>query len=399
MFTALENKINVLFPANRFDWDAFTETPIVSAFSQETLSFLETFSKMLLSDSRLLAFPDLTALGFWLRSAHIKQIATEYDNKILIGRGTVFHLAPGNVDTIFIYSLVLGLLAGNRNIVRLGKRETQQQQLLLELLAKALQDYPSVAARILLVRYGHDDEITGFFSANCNVRVIWGGDETVNAIRKLPLPPGSSELAFSGRFSLAVLHGGNFTDRAISGFVTDCFSFGQQGCSSPKLILWLNTSYEEKECFWTAIEAEWRKRRYSLSPAEAMGRWNDSNDAAMQSEDAPQLKTASDKTAFLRIQLKSWGDLKRNLNHGNGLFYELDVNSLEEVFSHCEECDQTIVTMGINVKDWHEAVSQRPPKGVARIVSSGKALEFSHIWDGHDLIAEMSRRISILGKE
>ena len=37
-------------------------------------------------------------------------MAAEYEGRTLIARGTVFHLAPGNVDTIFVYSLVLGLL-------------------------------------------------------------------------------------------------------------------------------------------------------------------------------------------------------------------------------------------------------------------------------------------------
>lgn len=253
--------------------------------------------------------------------------------------------------------------------------------------------HPAIAARTLVVRYGHDDEITGFFSAGCQVRVIWGGDAAVNAIRRLPLPPGSSELAFSGRFSLAVIRGGKFSEREISGFVTDCFNFGQQGCSSPKLIVWLNTPEETKESFWTAVENEWKKRRYEISPAEAMNRWNDVNEAAMLTQNPVRLKKSSDKVAFLRTELSSWDDLKREVNHGNGLFYELDAESPEEVLAHCEESDQTIVSMGIDSEAWRDAIIANPSKGIARIVPPGKALEFSAVWDGHDLIGEMSKMI------
>lgn len=393
MFTALENKIEILFPQKDFAWDGFTSQKLLPAFAPEVLSFLEDLSGNLLNNPELGVFPDLAALGFWLRSAHIRKMAAEYEGRMLIARGTVFHLAPGNVDTIFVYSLVSGLLAGNRSIVRLGKQKTPQQKLLLEILSEVMSEHPAIASRVLLVRYGHDDEITGFFSANCHVRVIWGGDATVNAIRKLPLPPGSSEIAFSGRFSLAVLHGGEFPDREISGFVTDCFSFGQQGCSSPKLIVWLNTADAEKEKFWTALETEWAKRRFTVSPAEAMSRWNDANDAAMLAEHPARLKRSSGGKAFLHVQLNSWSDLKRELNHGSGLFFELDVRSLEDVLQHCEESDQTIVSLGIDPELWRKAVLEAPPKGICRIVPAGKALEFSHIWDGHDLIAEMSRRI------
>ena len=163
MFTALADKIEILFPANDFDWNIFVTRRTRQAFSPDVISFLDGFSKDLLNDPRTITFPDLAALGFWLRAAQLRKMIGGYDGRTLIARGTVFHLAPGNVDTIFIYSMVLGLLTGNRNIVRLGKRRTPQQQLLLDIVIKALQKYPRVASQVLIVRYGHDDEITGFF--------------------------------------------------------------------------------------------------------------------------------------------------------------------------------------------------------------------------------------------
>ncbi|MFC6804089.1 acyl-CoA reductase [Deinococcus caeni] len=38
-------------------------------------------------------------------------------------RGLVFHVPPANVDTIFIYSWLMSVLAGNRNVIRLSSRE------------------------------------------------------------------------------------------------------------------------------------------------------------------------------------------------------------------------------------------------------------------------------------
>lgn len=395
MFTALASKLEIITPGSGFDWDAFARTPLHAAFAPETVAFLDMFSKRLLNDPQCLRFPDLAALGFWLRGAHIRKLAENYQAGVMVGRGTVFHLAPGNVDTLFVYSLVLGLLAGNRNVIRLGQRETPQQKLLLELLCQELKAHPELAERVLMVRYGHDDEITGFFSAHCQVRVIWGGDATVNAIRRLPLPPGSGDLAFAGRFSLAVIAGESFDERTVSGFVTDCFSFGQQGCSSPKLVVYLGSSQVARENFWAAVELEWRKRGFGISPAEAMSRWNDANDTAMLSDHPVVLKQAKDKQAFLRLELSSWDQLQRELNHGNGLFFELEAASPEEVLAHCEESDQTMVSIGIPAERWRSAIAAVPPKGIARIVPAGKALEFAPVWDGHDLIAEMSRNITV----
>ena len=42
----------------------------------------------------------------------------KYENYLLLSRGVVFHIAPKNVDTIFVYSFVLSLLCANKNIIR-----------------------------------------------------------------------------------------------------------------------------------------------------------------------------------------------------------------------------------------------------------------------------------------
>jgi hypothetical protein len=36
------------------------------------------------------------------------------------------------------------------------------------------------------------------------------------------------------------------------------------------------------------------------------------------------------------------------------------------------------------------------PVGIDRIVPMGKAMDFALIWDGYDLIRQMSRRVTIL---
>ncbi len=44
------------------------------------------------------------------------------------------------------------------------------------------------------------DKVTAFFSGLCNVRVIWGGDETVRRIRAIPLPPHALDWRFPESF-------------------------------------------------------------------------------------------------------------------------------------------------------------------------------------------------------
>ncbi len=414
MSTAWENKITpkleVVFPRQEsFNWDNFIRQRPLPPFSTEVVAMCEAFSKCLLSDPRCRSFPDLTALGFWFRSARIRKMHEDFhrpQNVASIGRGLTFHLAPGNVDTIFIYSLFHGLLAGNFNVVRLGRKTTPQQELLLNLLIQTLEKFPEVAGQILLVRYPHDDEINAFFSAVCHVRVIWGGDDTINHIRKIPIPAASCELTFSGKFSFAVFDAAQWLaaknpERHIPSFLTDAFSFGQQGCSSPKLICWLGNDesiQKAQETFWSAVDAELIRHPHEPSPAEAMERYLAVNATAAESTDPIRFSTGEDKKSYCRLELKAWTDIHRELNTGNGLFFELRVRTLAEILEHCEENDQTILSFGVSRQSWQDAILQSPPRGICRIVPFGKALEFNSIWDGTDLLEAMSKKILICGE-
>ncbi len=411
MCTVWENdifpNIEFVYPSKDvFDWEKFIRQKSLVPFDPRVLAFCEAFSKKLLSDRRCLGFPDLTALGFWFRGARLKKMMQDQadaSGAVRVGRGVVFHLAPGNVDTIFVYSSFHALLAGNVSIVRLGGKTTSQQSVLLEVLKEVLAEYPEIASRFLIVRYGHDDKINGFFSSVCHVRVIWGGDSTVEHIRQIPIPAGSSELAFAGKFSLAVFDAEKWLAsetnvKYIPSFLTDVFSFGQQGCSSPKLICWRGEKKNiaaAQESFWSAVDAELLKRPFEISPAESMDRLLAANSVAAESETPVVWKTSADKKSYFRLELADWSGLHRSLNTGNGLFFEIAVQKLEEVLEHSVDSDQSVVSFGIAPEEWREAVSHVPPRGICRIVPFGKALDFNSVWDGHDLIAEMSRQIVI----
>ena len=73
------------------------------------------------------------------------------------------------------------------------------------MLTKAFPEFAAIAERTLIVCYDHDDAVTKLLSSQCHVRVIWGGDATVRAIRSVPLSPLALEITFADRFSFAVL--------------------------------------------------------------------------------------------------------------------------------------------------------------------------------------------------
>ena len=58
---------------------------------------------------------------------------------------------------------------------------------------------------IKIIRYSENDDYTSKLSSICDARLIWGGDNSINNIRKFKLKERSLDLAFSDRFSFSLI--------------------------------------------------------------------------------------------------------------------------------------------------------------------------------------------------
>ena len=70
-----------------------------------------------------------------------------------------------------------------------------------------------------------------------------------------------------------------------------------------------------------------------------------------------------------------------------------DIDRLAETAGVCDLRCQTLTTYGVQEEDIREFLKEVRPAGIDRVVPIGKSMDFSLIWDGYDLIRQMSRRI------
>ena len=100
-----------------------TTRSYLKPFDPVLLQFTEQLSKKILLIRESKYYPEIMALGFWLRKANIRKMKNNFldqqKNKFILPRGIVLHFAPSNVDTIFVYSWIISLLMGNCNVIRL----------------------------------------------------------------------------------------------------------------------------------------------------------------------------------------------------------------------------------------------------------------------------------------
>lgn len=382
-----------------------SEQTVLSPFHPDVLVFVQALSKRLI---KLRQYPELVALGYWLRKANISRIQELWNEsnrgQFVKPRGTVFHLAPSNVDTIFVYSWMLSLLAGNRNIIRVSSKEQPQTNELLSIMIRMMEEpeYKTVAERTVLLTYPHNDRMTAYISEYCHSRVVWGGDDTVQAIRKIPLAPMANELVFPDRFSLAILDAESVIslneaerNNLLRQFYNDSYWFDQMACSSPKLVIWTGTDEKVKEAqylFWSDFEKVIEKKNYELMSAVqvqkfATSLWLGADKEATKVEQGIYYS----RVAFDKVPIDA-----RERHCGGGLFYEYKANDLLEVSSFIVDKDQTLAYFGYERADLIDFASKIATRGIDRIVPIGQALNFDGIWDGQSFLESFTRKVVIL---
>ena len=386
--------------------DELIRLPSLEPFGATVVNFVDAFSKSMLASPEARAYPELVALAFWLRRSSVEKLKRHAldATRIRVPRGVAFHVAPSNVDTIFIYSWFLSLLCGNSNIVRVSSKPSRQVRFIIEIIGQlfAQKEFVAVRERSLIVQYGHDERVNMLFSSNCDVRLVWGGDQTIDEIRKAPLPPTAIEMTFANKYSFAVINAESIIDaddirrqRLAAAFYNDAYRFAQMACSSPRMIVWLSRDHhavqKARNIFWALLQQH-----------------IEAGDSGLDMIDYVNKRVAIDSLALheqVQIEQSFNNDISRawlpkpeiheDLHCGAGLFFESLITELEELLPLFSRKIQTISYVGISCDLWRDFFSKNNVTGIDRVVPVGMALNFDYIWDGYDMPALLMREISV----
>ncbi len=248
-------------------------------FDDEIVEFLNDVSKELMGNRSAKAYSDVVTFGFWIRKGSILKLKERFEKNdgMHLGKGVAFHIAPSNVPVNFAYSLIAGLLCGNANVVRVPSKDFPQVAMIADAFNKALEEHDEMKPYVLGVRYGRDKEINDLFSSIADVRIVWGGDQTIAELRKSPLPPRSGEITFADRYSLAVIDSDSYLSidnkaKVAEDFYNDTFFSDQNACTSPRLIVWTGNKIEEaKKVFWEE-EHSLAEKKYTFQSIQGVNK-------------------------------------------------------------------------------------------------------------------------------
>jgi len=399
------NDIEFLFP-REFDIDSFIQSSPLEPFSEDSMEYLNALSIELNKTQNIRNYPDVATFAFFCRKANVHHLKKLYfqEDILRLGRGIVFHIAPSNVPVNFAYSLICGLLSGNLNIVRVPSKRFEQVEIICNVIQKLSLEskYQSFSSRIVLVRYDRQSSATAYFSSICDIRIIWGGDTTIEQIRANKLPPRSFDVTFADRYSLCAINADRYItetapEKIALGFYNDTYLFDQNACTAPHLIIWLGSAKNiemAQKIFWDNLY-ELVKSRYKVQPVIAVDKLTSFYNQAALSDQVK--KTNTPDNLIWRIELN---DLSKDIDEfrcTSGYFSEYKATSLFELSKIIDRKYQTLSYYGIEKADLIQFITQTKPNGIDRIVPIGKTTDFSLTWDGFNLIETLSRRIEILG--
>jgi Acyl-CoA reductase (LuxC) len=265
----------------------------------------------------------------------------------------------------------------------------------------ALDELAEVRAGTAVLTWDHELAPTELCSAACDVRLLWGGDETVAALRGVPLGPAAKDVAFVDRFSMAAidalawLEAGQQTREDLATRLhNDAYWFDQQGCSSPRLLVWCGEPEQAaaaSDDLFGRLAARLDAAGYELPLGAVTAKLAWIAGAAI---DRPLVRVRNWGNSLSVLSLASLDDFDRT-HPGAGTFLEATLPGLDALAGYVTPRDQTLAVFGFGSRVLEGFVRGALGRGIDRVVPLGEALKFDHRWDGMDLLSELTRQVVI----
>ena len=374
--------------------ETLKERPLVP-FADEVIEELDALSKTLMKDPLSRQYPDVVTFAFFCRRGNLLKLKEQYASSVIrLGYGTIFHIAPSNVPVNFAYSVVAGLLAGNTNVVRVSQKQFPQ----VDIIVKHMREIHM--HRVAVVRYPHESNANEVFSSLCNVRVIWGGDATIETIRKNAIPARAFDICFADRYSIAAIRPKAILEtsdeemtKLAERFYNDTYLFDQNACSAPHLVCWEKSDAlaDAKKRFWDAVY-DYAKAHYQFQDVMAVDKLTA---LYKQSVAMPTHDEQTRDNVLRRVEIDSLPCDIDSFRCAGGYFTECEIKSLDDIAPIVTNKYQTLAYYGFEREELESFVQRNRLTGIDRIVPFGETIAFSLTWDGMNLIERMSRIVDV----
>ena len=380
-----------------------SNTPL-KPFDLSVINFLDVISKEIQNNNKTKFNSEISTFGFFCRKKNIQKLKKIYfiekRGTIKLGLGIAFHVTPSNIPTNFAYSFVFSLLCGNSNIIKLPRQNFYEIEQLCMIFNKVLKKFPKIKKYILIVKTKDNEDFSKKISKISDLRIIWGGNQTINKLKEIKTSERCRDLYFPNRNSFCILNlnelskkNENEIIKICNGFYNDTFLVDQNACSSPHLIYWVGKKNKKIiNFFWKSLKKVIAEKNYK---SFFSGSYYKYNKLCNEIINLGNFDNFDNYENFYCINLKKNSFNLNDLISKLGYFYQIQVNNINEVFKNVDSFTQTMTYYGFQKETIEKNYRKFHLKGIDRIVPIGQALTIEFNWDGYDLFNSMTRTISL----
>ncbi|MFX0134832.1 MAG: acyl-CoA reductase [Candidatus Hodarchaeota archaeon] len=383
---------------------------------EKIIELYHQFGRELLHNKEFISFEGVPFLSNWLRKGNIEKIVIKNLGsfevlKDFIGegrkkvkaqpRGVICHWIAGNVPTLGFFSLIQSILVGNSNIVKIPP---ESQFIFLELIKlfgkteiEGLKG-SDILKTVAVIDFSPLDTKSNLnFSLTADARIIWGGQEAVDAISKTTKKSHCEDIVFGPKYSFGIVDkkaqaSDNFP-KLIRRFVNDIIIFDQSACSSPQVIFF-EKGILSLESIGRKFEEEFKKASDQF-PKNGIDQFIASKIINIRAEYAlsPEMKMLASKENDWTILMDNIVRLEEPVQSRT-----IFLKQVESVMDCVDLITPRIQTIGTAIYDrtklleFTDAVTY---KGVARCVLPGQMNFYDSPWDGIYFLNRLVRWVTL----
>ncbi len=319
-------------------------------------------------------------------------------------QGTALHWLAGNVPVISLISLFQGILTKNKNIIKVSKSYKKILPQIFEDLKKNIKvskeikrTFLDILNSILIIYVEHDDELNlNFLSKNSDVRIIWGGKESVTKISSLPKKINCKDIIFGPKVSMAYISKNKLRDQKnlkqfSELFVNDVFNFDQLGCNSPhNLFIEKGSKYKLTEISKEISNTFKNKLKKIKTNTDPVNKYNILVKNFIHSLEKNN-KVSRDKNFEWNIFINSKAKAEDPL-YNRSIFIS-SVNNIKQLSNLLPNNTQS-VGLYVEKNEKNKIVKNLSYNGVDRFPDIGLMSLYTNPWDGYLPMQNMVRWIS-----
>jgi hypothetical protein len=307
---------------------------------------------------------------------------------LLRARSPIAIWLPSNVSLLGPLTLVVASLSGADVAMKAGTEATDLTSAFLTF-ARSRND--AVAAlvdpRVRCEQFDRNDPRNAALAAGAQVRIVFGADDALTAIDRLPHPATSTQIGFGDRRSVAWIDAAAIDDALLDTLIRVFTIYGQAGCTSPSRVLLAGADASTAARVRDRLIERWG----SVAPREVpmhhatqnimVRQWAAATgwDAVAAPRNAAVIATAPAGTPAPS------GDVFLPILYGDAGSLAADLPANLQTVGHA-------LAPG---SSFEHLLSRVVAAGADRVVPLARMHHFGAVWDGHELLRELFDTVEV----